>query len=121
MITLEPTSDAEKRKDSQTGVIVSPLFVPERGSITFRIGGGGSPSTYAALCTGDGKEVQFARGVNDQVMQNAVWDLTPYVGQKMFIKIVDQSTDGWGHVTVDDFQFDAKVLNESPEIKLPNE
>ncbi|MBC8325072.1 MAG: sulfatase [Verrucomicrobia subdivision 3 bacterium] len=30
----------------------------------------------------------------------------------MFIKVVDQSTDGWGHLTVDDFQFDAKVLTE---------
>ena len=81
----------------------------------FRIGGGRGQSSYAALCTEDGKEVQFARGINDQVMQNAEWDLTPYVGQKMFIKVVDNSIAGWGHVTVDDFQFDAKVLTESPQ------
>ena len=47
--------------------------------------------------------------------RRSAWDLTPYVGKKMFIKVVDQSTTGWGHVTVDDFQFDAKVLTESPE------
>ena len=114
LTTLEPAADAEKGLDSQTGVIVSPLFVPEAGTMTFRVGGGASRSTYAALCTADGKEVLFARGVNDQVMQQVTWDLSPYAGRKAFIKVVDQSTSGWGHITVDDFQFDAKVLTEYP-------
>jgi hypothetical protein len=113
--TLEPSADAERGMDSQTGVIVSPLFVPEGGKMTFRVGGGSGQSTYAALCTADGQEVLFARGVNDQVMQEAEWDLAPFVEQKMFIKVVDQSTGGWGHITVDDFQFDAKVLTEYAE------
>ena len=83
--------------------------------MTFRVGGGRGQSTYAALCTADGKEVHRARGVNDQIMQTVTWDLTPYVDQKMFLKVVDQATTGWGHVTVDDFQFDARVLTEYPE------
>ncbi|QDV41156.1 Arylsulfatase [Stieleria neptunia] len=112
LTTLEPSADAKKGTDMQTGVIVSPLFIPQGRTMTFRIGGGRGPSTYAALCTADGKEVDVARGINDQVMQKAAWDLTPYVGRKVFIKVVDHSTDGWGHVTVDDFQFDAKVLDE---------
>ena len=114
LTTLEAVADAEKGMDSQTGVIVSPLFVPERGPMTFRVGGGQGASTYVALCTADGKEVQFARGINDQVMQEAKWDLAPYAGKQMFIKVVDKSTGGWGHITVDDFQFDAKVLTEYP-------
>ncbi|QDV84698.1 sulfatase family protein [Planctomycetes bacterium TBK1r] len=112
LTTLEPSAEATKGMDKQTGVIVSPLFIPQGGTMTFRIGGGRGPSTYAALCTADGKEVAVARGINHQAMQQAVWDTTPYAGQKMFIKVVDHSTDGWGHVTVDDFQFDAKVLTE---------
>jgi arylsulfatase A-like enzyme len=115
LTTLESSADAERGMDSQTGVIVSPLFVAKGGAMTFRIGGGGGHFTYAALCTSDGKEVQLARGVNDQTMQNAAWDLDPYAGKKMFIKIVDKSTTGWGHITVDDFQFDAEVLTEYPE------
>ena len=86
------------------------------GTMTFRVGGGSGQSTYVALCTADGNEVQFARGINDQVMQKATWDLSPYVGKKMFIKVVDGSTSGWGHITVDDFQFDGKVLTASPEV-----
>lgn len=117
LTTLEASADATKGQDKQTGVIVSPLFVPEASKATFRVGGGDGKSTYVALCTLEGEEVAHARGIDDQVMQKAEWDLSPYAGKKMFIKIVDQSEGGWGHVTVDDFQFDGKVLEEYPEIQ----
>lgn len=120
LTTLEPSADAEKGMDGQTGVIVSPLFVPEGGVMTFRIGGGHGQSTYAALCIANGQEVAFARGINNQTMQKAEWDLDRYVGKKMFIKVVDGSTTGWGHVTVDDFQFDAEVLTEYSESRKKN-
>ncbi len=115
--TLETSRAAERGSDQQTGMIVSPLFIPKGGEMTFRVGGGGGPATYVALCTADGTEVQTARGVNNQLMQKASWDLAPYVGKEMFIKIVDESTDGWGHITADDFQFDAEVLAQYPEMK----
>ncbi len=115
LTTLETSRAAERGSDQQTGVIVSPLFIPKGGRMTFRVGGGGGPATYVALCTADGTEVLMASGVNDQLMQEAKWDLTPYVGKRMFIKIVDESTDGWGHITADNFQFDAEVLTEYPD------
>ena len=115
LTTLESSADAEKGMDSQTGVIVSPLFVPEAGTMTFRVGGGRGESTYVALCTADGKEVYSARGTNDQTMQIASWDLGPFVGKQLFIKVVDQSTNGWGHITLDDFQFDGRVLDQFPD------
>lgn len=115
LTTLESSPDAERGMDSQTGVITSPLFIPEGGTMTFRVGGGRGPSTYVSLCTAAGKEVLWARGDNDQVMLEASWDLTPFAEKKMFIKVVDRSTVGWGHITVDDFQFDAKILEQYPE------
>jgi hypothetical protein len=60
LTTLESSADALTGMDSQTGVIVSPLFIPDGGPMTFRVGGGRGQSTYVALCTVDGKEVQFA-------------------------------------------------------------
>ena len=117
LTTLESSADAVRGSDSQTGVIVSPLFIPEGGQMTFRVGGGRGPDTYVALCLADGTELQTARGANIEVMQNVNWDLAPYEGKKLFLKVVDQSTSGWGHVTVDDFQFDAEVLPQSPESK----
>jgi arylsulfatase A len=112
LTTLEGSTDAPKGSDSQTGIIISPLFIPKGGKMTFRIGGGNGPSTYVALCAEDGKELETARGINQQVMQKASWDLSKHVGKKTFIKIVDQSTGGWGHVTADNFQFDGKLLKQ---------
>ncbi len=116
LTTLESAPDAERGMDAQTGVIVSPLFIPKAGPMTFRVGGGSSPKTYVALCQADGKELQQARGINSQTMQAVTWDLTPYAGRKLFLKVVDQSTAGWGHLTVDDFQFDAEILKELPKL-----
>ena len=112
LTTLEGSPDATTGTDSQTGVIVSPLFIPAGGAMTFRVGGGRGQETYVALCLADGTELQRSSGINDQVMQRGHWDLAPYVGKKLFLKVVDQSTGGWGHITVDHFQFDGEVLAE---------
>ena len=112
LTTLEGSKGAKKGSDPQTGIIISPFFIPKGGKMTFRVGGGNGPTTYVALCTEDGKEVETTRGINHQVMQKASWDLSKYTDKKMFIKIVDQSTEGWGHVTADNFQFDGKLLKQ---------
>ncbi len=118
LTTLESSADAEKGEDSQTGIVVSPLFFSQGGTMTFRVGGGHSNDTCIALCLNDGTELRTANGINDQVMQQVEWDLTPYHGKTLFLKVVDQSTTGWGHITVDNFQFDAKVLDELPDLKF---
>ena len=115
LTTLEASDAAKTRTDKQTGVIVSPTFIPTAGEMTFRVGGGGGPQTYVTLCMADGTEVKTARGLNDHGMQSVTWDLTPYAGKMMFIKIVDESTGGWGHITVDNFQFDAEIQATYPD------
>ncbi|MEO1527038.1 MAG: sulfatase-like hydrolase/transferase [Planctomycetota bacterium] len=112
LTTLEAAADAERGNDKQTGVIVSPCFIPEAGSMTFRVGGGSRAETYVALCKMDGTELLKAHGVNDQTMQAVAWDLTPFAAQKLFLKVVDRSQIGWGHITADNFQFDGEVLDE---------
>ena len=114
LTTLELSQKAKKGSDSQTGIIISPLFTPEGGMMTFRVGGGRSSSTYVALCMENGQEVEKAQGIDLQIMQKASWDLTKYSGLNMFIKVFDQSTSGWGHITVDDFQFDGELLPRYP-------
>ena len=116
LTTLEVSPDAARGSDKQTGVIVSPKFIPATGknnSMTFRVGGGNSPETYVALCLADGTELLKASGARSEVMQTVNWDLTPFAGKTLFLKIVDQSTNGWGHVTVDNFQFDAEILSSN--------
>jgi len=117
LTTLELAPDADRGMDGQTGVVVSPLFVVNGGEMTFRVGGGKGAKTYVALCNEAGKELHKARGVNAQEMQKARFDLAPYAGQKMYLKIVDQATTGWGHITADHFEFDAELLDVYPEWK----
>ena len=89
--------------DSFTGVIESPVFVVKGPAASFLVGGGSHPDTYVALCTDDGKEVLKASGKDSQVMQRVTWDLSGLVGRKVYLRIVDHNTGGWGHVTFDDF------------------
>ena len=116
LTTLESAPNAARGDDKQTGVIVSPLFVAGKGTMTFRVGGGSGQRTYIALCSADGKELKKAHGINNQTMQEAEWDLRPYAGKKLFLKVVDQSETGWGHITADDFEFDVKVLKDYPKL-----
>ena len=116
LTTLESSAEATKGMDSQTGIIVSPLFIPKGDDITFRVGGGSGDGAYVALCSADGKEVKRVRGDNKQAMHKARIDLKPYAGRRMFLKIVDQATSGWGHITVDNFEFDAELLGEYPAL-----
>ncbi|CAA6677820.1 MULTISPECIES: arylsulfatase [unclassified Lentimonas] len=102
--------------DKQTGIIVSPLFIPKGGPMTFRVGGGDKSNLYISLCTEDGEEVKKAGGENGSLMIKVEWSLRKYAGNKMYLKVVDESTGGWGHITADNFQFDAEILAHYPEL-----
>ena len=79
------------RRAPSSGVIVSPLFIPEAGPMTFRVGGGRGRDTYVALCLAEGTELQKVRGENSETMMEVRWDLTPHAGKKMYLKVVDQA------------------------------
>ena len=81
----------------------SPVFLLSGPAMSFLVGGGNHPDTFVALCTLDGEEVLTAHGINDQVMQRVKWDAPNLVGQRVYLRIVDGNTGGWGHVTFDDF------------------
>ena len=77
--------------DRMTGVIESPVFVLADREISMLVGSGTQPVSYVALCTLDGQEVLVARGKDQtEVMQRVRWDATPWVGQKVFLRVVDR-------------------------------
>lgn len=43
--------------------------------------------------------------------QRKIWDASQYIGEELYIKVVDQSTGGFGHINVDDFNVPVKVQN----------
>jgi len=94
--------DNNSSADPQQGVIESPVFLLDGPEISFLIGGGPHPDTYVALCTPDGKEQAQARGKQSEVMTRGQWTLPQLIGKKVFLRVFDGNTGGWGHVTLDD-------------------
>ena len=44
-----------------------------------------------------------------EIMHRVEWSAPQLVGQKVFLRIVDANTDGWGHVTFDDFTAQGRI------------
>ena len=89
--------------DRMTGVVESPVFVITGPKMSMVVGGGNHSNTYVALYTLDGKERFRATGKRDETMVPIEWDVSGLLGQKVFLKVVDNNTGGWGHITLDDF------------------
>ncbi|WP_426252058.1 GH32 C-terminal domain-containing protein [Paenibacillus pabuli] len=91
--------------DSQVGVLKSATFtLGGNGSIDFLIGGGNDINNlYVALVrASDGTELLKATGNSNEAYSRITWNAASYVGTDCYIKIVDNATDGFGHINVDD-------------------
>ncbi|WP_379161439.1 GH32 C-terminal domain-containing protein [Paenibacillus sp. sgz5001063] len=98
--------------DSLTGTLKSQNFVlGGNGTINFLVSGGRDiDKLYVALVrASDGKELFKETATNYEEYQRKIWDASQYIGQELYIKVVDQSTGGFGHINVDDFNVPVKV------------
>ncbi len=92
--------------DAVTGVMTSNPFKVTSPWGTFLVGGGSSPETRVEIVEAETNKVLLkANGRNVENMERAVVDLRSHVGKSIYIRIVDQSTGGWGHINFDDFRF----------------
>ncbi|NHC40528.1 glycoside hydrolase [Bacillus sp. MM2020_1] len=97
--------NGEKGGDSLTGVLKSENFVlGGNGKIDFLIGGGANiDRLYLALVrASDGKELMKETGGNWEAYRRVNWDASDYIGEELYIKVVDYETGGWGHINIDD-------------------
>ncbi|WP_332631828.1 GH32 C-terminal domain-containing protein [Halalkalibacter flavus] len=102
--------------DEATGELHSdPFILSGNGGIDFLIGGGDDiDRLYVALVRVSDGEVLFkATGRNSETFQRVFWDASNYLGEEVFIKIVDDATGPWGHINVDDFNvYNSKFSRE---------
>jgi putative membrane-bound dehydrogenase-like protein len=112
------------RSDALQGTLTSAPFKVTTIFASFRIAGGSSKNTRVELVRRDTNQVIFARSGDDtETLKPVVVELLPYIGQEIFVRLVDGSSDGWGHVNFDDFRLhatrpnfpDAQVLSEPDE------
>jgi hypothetical protein len=104
-------SGGRRGNDAMTGVIQSPWFVLQGARMSFLVGGGDGPETYVALCTADGQEVLRAGGTNSPVLRRVNWDVSPYVGKTVCLRIIDRKKRVWAHITFDDFSTEGVVVD----------
>ena len=92
--------------DAATGTLTSPDFVITKPYINFVIGSGNHPypdQPTAAVLWVDGQVVRTATGKNDPMMDWVAWDVSALIGKTAKLQIIDESTGGWGHISVDHF------------------
>jgi len=104
--------------DRRTGVMQSSTFVlGGNGKISFLIGGGEDVAKlYAALVRESDGEILFKATGQASTMGEAYrrveWDASEYIGEHLYLRVVDYHTGGFGHINVDDF----KVYNAEPVV-----
>lgn len=75
------------------------------GLITFKIGGGNDTANlYIALCNSSGTVLAKETGNNDEAYTVKTINASAFVGTSCFIKVVDSSTGGFGHINLDDIK-----------------
>jgi uncharacterized protein (DUF608 family) len=89
--------------DGQTGILQSSPFKISKRYMKFLVGGGNlKDKTSVNLLIGD-KIVKTATGKQTETLEQAIWDLKPYLGKKASIRIIDLCVNPWGHVLADNF------------------
>lgn len=91
--------------DNPQGTATSKPFTIERRYIGFLIGGGSHAGKTCINLRVDGKLVRTATGKDREELEPANWDVTEWKGRQAVIEIVDHSSEGWGHINVDQIIF----------------
>lgn len=87
--------------DGLTGRLTSPEFKLNHNYIQFLVGGGGHAGQTCINLLIDGKVVRTAVGRNTEKLEWTTWDVAEFKGKQAKIEIVDENTEGWGHILVD--------------------
>lgn len=87
--------------DATIGEAWSSDFTIQRKYLAFLIGGGRDPERLAIALWVDGKEVRRTTGPESEQLEWGNWDVEAYEGQIARIRVFDQASGGWGHISID--------------------
>lgn len=104
------TWEGGPRGDDNVGVITSPSFTLDGEYVSFLIGGGKrTDGTLQAELVVDGEVVRTRTGPESGQLNWAWWDVSEFTGDQAQLRIRDEATGGWGHLT-----FDHLVVGDEP-------
>lgn len=108
----------EKHEDGATGTLTSVGFVVTQPYASCLVGGGSTSKTRVEIVNVASGYVLFqATGPDHERMRAVYFDLRPYVGAKVFIRLVDEATTGWGHINFDHFVFHDAPPENAEEVQ----
>jgi putative membrane-bound dehydrogenase-like protein len=113
----------ERLLDKPKGTLTSKAFTVTQPWASFLIAGGQHPETRLELVLAadpavkDSKDriIFTGRGINSESLRPMIVDLKPHVGKKIFIRLIDDHTGGWGHINFDDF----RLYAQKPKFREP--
>ncbi|MEJ6580868.1 MAG: arylsulfatase [Akkermansiaceae bacterium] len=120
---LSTIDTGEGFDDQQQVILQSPAFVIEGDRASFLASGGFHPKNlYVGLIDAKtGRVLLSAGGARGPQMKRTTWNVSKLKGNTVYLQIVDQNTNGWGHLTFDDFSIkgtlQAKEESGSAETK----
>jgi putative membrane-bound dehydrogenase-like protein len=95
----------ERNQDAPQGTLTSAAFKVTHRFAAFLVGGGPTDDTRVELVRKDTQKVFFkVSGDQGENMRRVIVDLNDQMGKDIFIRLVDASSGGWGHINFDDFQ-----------------
>ena len=108
----------EAHGDAATGTATSSPFTVAQPFASCLVGGGSGLATRVEIVNAANGHVLFrATGPDNEKMRAVFFDLRPFAGAKIFMRLVDEATTGWGHVNFDEFVFHDSQPPRVEEIK----
>lgn len=102
-------SQRSVKSDEFIGALTSKEFTIERNYINFIIGGGAHGTDTSINLIVDGQIVRSASGTNSNNMRLESFDVKEYQGEKAILRLVDNFSGGWGHISLDHIVFSDKA------------
>ena len=98
----------EKLQDPPQGTLTSVPFKVTHPWASMLVAGGALAETRVELLDEAGKVFFLINGTNAEELSPVIVDLRNRKDKLISVRIVDKSSDGWGHVNFDDFRFHEK-------------
>ncbi len=86
-----------------TGTLTSPTFSVEKGYLSFLIGGARNSQALAVQLLHEGQVVRSATGTGHATLRMVAFDMRPFMGKTVQIRLVDQLRNVDGFLVVDRF------------------
>ncbi len=95
----------ERAGDAPMGTLTSVPFKLTKPWISFLVAGGSGPQTRVEVVVKENGRVLLSVGGDEsEELKRVAFDLKAQVGKELFIRLVDRSRNGWGHINFDDFR-----------------